>query len=89
MKEILGKNFFILAKNNQAKTGTKSELVAKCADGKQFGRIPHCHKCAGGKLRFDRNLGTYKCPGYMEDTDFVNCGAKLSFEDVKRLEWNE
>lgn len=25
----------------------------------------------------------------MEDTDFVNCGVKLTFDDVKRLEWNE
>jgi len=54
-------------------------LAAKCADGKLFGRIPGCPKCAGGKLRFDSEKGSYKCPGYMEDTDFKNCGAKFEF----------
>jgi hypothetical protein len=63
-------------------------LVARCADGKQFGRIPNCSKCGGGKLRFNRLTGKYNCPGYMEDTDFVNCSKKFDFEEVKRLEWN-
>lgn len=62
-------------------------MVAKCADGKQFGRIPTCSKCGGGKLRFNREKGTYACPGYMEDTDFVHCNATFNFEEVKRLDW--
>lgn len=81
--------FLFIAKNGQARTGTKQELAARCADGKQFGRISNCHKCGGGKLRFNRDKGTYTCPGYMEDTDFINCGAHLNFDEVKRLEWNE
>lgn len=32
----------ILAKNNQSKNGTKSQLAAKCADGKVLGQIPKC-----------------------------------------------
>lgn len=75
LKEILRNSIFRLEKNQQSKTGTKSELAAKCADGKQFGRIPTCPKCGGGKLRFNRDRGTYACPGYMEDTDFVHCSA--------------
>jgi hypothetical protein len=55
----------ILEKNSQTKTGTKGDLAAKCADGKQFGRTPQCLKCGGGRLRFNREKGVYTCPGYM------------------------
>ncbi len=71
------------------KIGRKDELAARCADGRQFGRIPPCPKCGGGKLKFDREKGLYFCPGYMEDTDFVHCDGKFGFEDVKRAEWME
>lgn len=87
LKDILRNFLLILEKNGQSKTGTKSELVTKCADGKQFGRIPTCSKCGGGKLRFNRDKGSYSCPGYMEDTDFINCSATFKFEDIKRLDW--
>jgi len=39
-------------------------------------------------LRFNREKGSYACPGYMEDTDFINCGTTFNFEEVKRLDWN-
>lgn len=45
---------FSQEKNNQAKVGRKEQLAVRCADGRQFGRIPPCPKCGGGKLRFDR-----------------------------------
>ncbi len=61
--QVIFKN--ILGKNSQPKSGNKSELAAKCADGKQFGKISSCSSCGGGKLRFDREKGTYKCPGFM------------------------
>jgi len=54
-----------LEKNDQVKVGKKHEMAERCADGKQFGRIPPCPKCGGGKLRFDRDHGLYYCPGYM------------------------
>lgn len=66
-----------LALNHQSKTGVKKELAEKCADGKLLGAIPTCKTCGGGKLRFDRSTGRYSCPGYMEDTDFIRCGAKF------------
>jgi hypothetical protein len=31
-----------------------------------LGAIPNCSSCAGGKLRFNYQEGTYSCPGYME-----------------------
>lgn len=64
-------------------------MATKCADGKQLGRIPTCSKCNGGKLRFDRATEMYKCPGYMEDTDFVHCNEDFRFNEVKRLDWVE
>jgi hypothetical protein len=54
LKDILGKIYFILVLNVQAKSGTKDELASKCADGKLFGRIPLCPKCKEGKLRFNK-----------------------------------
>ena len=67
-------------KNHQPKTGAKDVLATICADGKFFGRIPNCPSCAGGKLRFDCEKGTYKCPGYMEDTEFRHCRAVFAFD---------
>ena len=61
--------------------------MEKCADGKLLGIIPMCQSCGGGKLRFDRKTGVYSCPGYMEDTDFIRCGIKFDFEEVKRESW--
>lgn len=80
LKEILRIFFCNEDKNNQPKTGTKDTLAEMCADGKLLGRIPNCPKCAGGKLRFDLSKGTYKCPGYMEDTEFKHCKAVFSSE---------
>lgn len=46
-----------------------------------------CHSCAGGKLRFEYLNGLYRCPGYMDDEIFTNCGKKYSLEEVTRLPW--
>lgn len=56
---------FNSALNAQAKTGSKSELVSKCADGKLLGGIPRCEGCGGGRLRYNHTNGIYTCPGYM------------------------
>ena len=68
----------ILVINHQPKTGNKSELVEKCADGKLLGQIPLCKSCGGGKLRFNSTTGIYKCPGYMDDEDFKRCGTNFN-----------
>ena len=64
-------------------------MAARCADGKLFGKIPFCPTCAGGKPRFDKEKGAYKCPGFMYDTEFKRCGATFTFEELKRCEWTE
>lgn len=42
----------LLKSNDQSRTGNKAVLVAKCADGAAFGRLPRCPKCLGGKIKF-------------------------------------
>ncbi|KAL4434913.1 hypothetical protein ABPG74_021252 [Tetrahymena malaccensis] len=77
----------LLGVNNQPKTGSKDELLLKCADGKTLGQIPICSECGGGKLRFDIQTGIYKCPGYMDDDVFQHCGKKFTIEQVVRQPW--
>jgi len=79
----------ILAANGQSRSGNKTDLADKCADGKVLGRIPQCESCGGGRLRFDMKTGIYKCPGYMEDDDFVNCNKVYMMDQVQRAEWIE
>jgi len=74
----------MLRSNDQALKGTKSELIAKVADGMALGRIPRCPKCFGGRLRFEN--GKYICPGYGDDEGkYHRCTFKSA--DVKREEW--
>ena len=39
----------LLRKNLQSMSGSKDELVYKCADGATLGRIPRCTSCFGGR----------------------------------------
>jgi hypothetical protein len=76
-----------LALNGQSKTGNKSELAEKCADGKVLGQIPHCPHCGGGRPKFSQETGTYKCAGYMDDDKFRNCNKTFKIEEIKRSKW--
>jgi len=42
----------LLHANDQSRSGNKAVLVAKCADGESFGKLPRCPKCFGGKIKF-------------------------------------
>ena len=75
--------------NQQKVTGTKPELIERIADGRVLGKIPLCHMCGGGKPRFDAKTGTYTCPGFMEDVDFIRCNRKFSMIDIVREPWEE
>lgn len=77
----------LLSKNRQVKSGNKSDLVARCAEGKLLGGLPNCPKCTGGKLKFNITTGEYYCKGYMDDDVFKNCGYKS--DTATRLEWTE
>ena len=43
-----------------------------------------CTGCGGGKLRFDRKTGIYKCPGYMDDEDFKHCSSTFLINEIVR-----
>jgi hypothetical protein len=77
----------MLAANSQTRTGTKPELVERCADGKVLGQIPHCLKCGGGRPKFDKLTATYKCPGYMDDDKYRHCHKTFSMSEVNRVKW--
>ncbi len=77
----------ILRKNGQKVGGTKAELVARISECSVLGAVPLCQDCGGGKLNFDIRTCTYRCPGYMDDTDFVRCNHKFEFPEVHRLAW--
>ena len=75
----------VLLKNDQARTGNKKVLVAKCAQGKLLGAIPRCPSCFGGRPTFDIKTGIYSCSGYMQDDKFKNCFEK--FDSLVRKPW--
>jgi hypothetical protein len=56
--------------------------------GKLLGALPICPVCFKGKLRFKMSTSEYKCPGYMDDTDFKFCKFKAT-EGVTRNEWSD
>jgi hypothetical protein len=78
----------ILKLNTQVMTGTKADLVERCAQGKLLGALPNCPKCFGGKLRFDLKKGEYRCPGFMDDTDFVFCKFSAT-SGITRNQWQD
>ncbi|CUI10906.1 Hypothetical protein, putative [Bodo saltans] len=59
--------------NKQVMSGTKSELVQRCAEGKVLGQTPICPFCGGGKLRYEIKTGMYRCPGYTDDDSYKPC----------------
>lgn len=71
--------------NDQKVSGIKKELVERVADGRVKGAIPRCPQCTGGKLRFNPRTGNYKCPGYMDDEDFVKCNKV--YKSLIRRKW--
>jgi len=73
-------------------SGTKGELVDRVVDGQMYGALPRCPQCGGGILRvtypsnFGHNgQGNVKCPGYFDDTDYVNCSYRPTA--VQRESW--
>lgn len=42
----------LLKANDQSQTGNKQVLIAKCAFGMVFGKLPRCPECHGGRIKF-------------------------------------
>ncbi|CAG9326201.1 unnamed protein product [Blepharisma stoltei] len=77
----------ILRKNEQKVSGSKYELADRVADGMVLGAIPKCPNCGGGRPKFDFMKGTYYCPGYRDDVDFVNCHKTYTLDQLPRNSW--
>lgn len=73
--------------NKQVQSGSKTDLIQRCAEGKVLGQIPVCPLCGAGKLRFDIKTGIYKCPGYTDDETYLPC--IFSSGSVQRNTWVE
>jgi hypothetical protein len=42
----------LLKSNDQSQTGNKQVLIAKCAFGLAYGKLPRCPECHGGTIKF-------------------------------------
>ena len=52
----------------------------------EYGCLPRCTECGGGKMKMEAG-GGFKCPGYMDDADYVHCGRFTNGEDLTFAEW--
>ncbi|CAI2378571.1 unnamed protein product [Moneuplotes crassus] len=73
--------------NLQSRSGDKAKLILKCSDGEALGGMPRCPTCGLGFIRFNQKTGEYKCPGAMDDDEFVNCSAKFRKSEITREKW--
>jgi hypothetical protein len=66
----------MLRHNGQPVSGNKSELLARITRCIEYGCLPRCPTCEGGLMKEEKRKSkfVYRCPGYMEGTDFQNCG---------------
>ena len=74
----------LLTKNRQDKTGKRTDLLNRCAEGKLLGGLRKCPKCKlGGNLKFNLKKGTFYCNGTADE----KCNYKSSF--AERNPWLE
>lgn len=66
----------MLRHNGQLVSGNKSELLARITRCIEYGCLPRCPTCEGGLMKEEKRKSkfVYRCPGYMEGTDFQHCG---------------
>ena len=76
-------------KNLMKVTGTKKELIDRISDAKILGVIPKCPACGGGRPKLDLKTKTYHCSGYLEDVKFINCHKSFTYDDIKRVPWQD
>lgn len=71
----------LLKKNQQVQGGSKPEILARLYFCIEYGRLPRCTKCAGGKMKQEGAM--FKCPGYMDDDEFKFCGYRSDGADLQ------
>jgi len=66
----------ILTINRQAKTGSRTDLLNRCAEGKMLGGLRNCPKCKGGNLNFNLKTGEYFCKGFEKSCNYQSSTAE-------------
>mmetsp|Transcript_22169 Transcript_22169/g.43612 ORF Transcript_22169/g.43612 Transcript_22169/m.43612 type:complete len:346 (+) Transcript_22169:1030-2067(+) len=76
--------------NNYPLSGTKEELVNRCALGQTLGKLPRCPKCRWGKLTINTLLSTYldplvSCLGHFNTVYHEQCDYTVRGEEARAL----
>jgi len=66
----------LLSKNRQIKTGTRDDLLNRCAEMKLLGGLRFCPKCKKGNLKFNNLNGDYFCEGNSKDCKYYSSTAE-------------
>eukprot|EP00808_Paulinella_micropora_P002282 g32781.t1 len=66
--------------------GSKQELVDRIVSCMEFGCLPKCPECGGGRMKEAGDV--FKCPGYMEDDEFQHCGFTCDHTKLTFAEWD-
>jgi len=81
-----------LRHNVQQLSGTKDQLVGRCADLELYGCLPRCSECGGGRLKVTYTVqehggqGLFKCPGFYDDDHYHYCNYSSWHEE--RTPWS-
>jgi len=85
-----------LRKNSQKLSGTKQELIERVADCINYGCMPKCTECGGGRLRViyangknygHNGKGRYYCPGYHDGDEYKMCLWTGDETQIQRTPW--
>ncbi|CAD8057083.1 unnamed protein product [Paramecium primaurelia] len=86
-KKSAGQLKQMLKANDQKQTGNKGELIERIADCMIKGCLEKCPNCSGGRPKLNPIQKVFKCPGYMDDTEFRYCNKVYGPKDLKRIPW--
>ncbi|CAD8152559.1 unnamed protein product [Paramecium pentaurelia] len=86
-KKSAGQLKQMLKANDQKQTGNKGELIERIADCMIKGCLEKCPNFSGGRPKFNPIQKIFKCPGYMDDTEFRFCNKVFGPKDLKRIPW--
>ncbi|CAD8153188.1 unnamed protein product [Paramecium octaurelia] len=86
-KKTAGQLKSMLKANDQTQSGNKTELIERIADCMIKGCLEKCPNCSGGRPKFNPTQKVFKCPGYMDDTEFRFCNKVYGPKDLKRIPW--
>ncbi|CAK75488.1 unnamed protein product (macronuclear) [Paramecium tetraurelia] len=86
-KKSAGQLKQMLKANDQKQTGNKGELIERIADCMIKGCLEKCPNCSGGRPKLNPVQKNFKCPGYMDDTEFRFCNKVYGPKDLKRIPW--